>query len=334
MKKDIPPNKGRYRDAQFDLMKKIGATFKRQRKQKGMTQAQVIKLDTPDQICSLSTIRRIECGEIMPSTAVFIDLLLSLGTDPIQFACQAYDPDATEFGNQFDAIWDMFFEKRYHEASKKLNQLKANLTWDYCNPYVDQALLLCEAVTIKNIKHEYDKCISILHKALLLTEKTIWPEDSTINCTLIAERIFTLSEYQIINVLATTMYKLGQHNKSIELLNAVHASLLNRNINVEIRKKLMPYNCFNLSTTLYEEGAYQESLDFSEKGIKFCDEAKIFKIYGKLLFNAGYAHKHLKNESHSTAYFKKSRDFFNVQGDYANAEHVEKTVAEEFGITI
>jgi len=328
------PNGDFNQDAFNDYKVELGKALKQLRQKKGLTQMQLSKDCTLQAICSEKTLRRIENGETEPSPDVLRKLLAVLGVSLEQFAYKIFGSKMRAFSNEIDAIWDILFANNFHEARKRLEKLRISDFCDKHNPIVNQSLLLCDGIIEKNINHDYQKCIEILHGALSITAPQICLDDAGINCESLGKCAFTLIEYRVMNVIANTKIELKQISEGRNIFEAIHASLLNHEIDAELRKKLLPNNCFNLSNLSHDEGLHQESLNYSKKGVEFCEETKTLKIYGKLLYNMGRAFICLEDVSQATVYFKRSCSFFEMHNDNNNAIHVRTTVKKKYGICI
>jgi len=318
-----------------DYNNKAGATIKALREQKGLSQKNLIKHDVPtEQICSVRTLRRIEKGETTISLEILRKLLYALNVSEIEFADMLYGQDKYKFQNDFNEIWDLIFDEKYDKANDKLNTLKSKSYYDIDLPYVAQAMLLCKGILEKNTNTDYQKSYEVMHEALCKTLPSTPFKNGKISTEYISSHILTLNEYRIITVIANLLGHLDRKRFKIDILKATYTSLSNKEVDRELRKKLLPNVYYNLSNALIDERCYNDALNICIEALIFCKQYKLYKIYGEIIYNKAKSLLFLDDIVKATEIFRLSYNVFIAQGDDNKASFVKNTVLQKYNIRI
>lgn len=319
----------------MNLNENIGAVIRHIRKSKGLTQAELSKEGTRSHICTIRHLRKIERGQITPNAPVLNQLLAVLGVSLADFALMLYGEQMIVFNNEMEAVRNLFFEEEYALAEEKFEKLRQQDFFDTTNPIILQSVLLYEGMILKYRHKQHQACLEKLHEALRVTSSKIL-KNNVPNVSYIAKNPLSLNEYRILMMIVNAEEgieeEFGSTSGRIEILSAMCESLENVVMDSETRNKLLPAAYFNLSNTLLADGEFTKAMKVAEKGIALCQEAKVFRLFGKLLWNKGRAFFHLNDKIRAIEYFQKSHDSFILHGSTETAEYLRKSAAERYGV--
>ena len=310
---------------------KTGPTLKRIRKAKGITQVALSKEGTSNHICTIRHLRKIESGQIEPNAGMLCQLLAALGVSLPEFALQLFGEGMIQFENELEAVRNLFIEGQFDDAESRFDKLRDNEFFDSDNPRIVQSVLLIESMIMAFRHKEYQQCLKELYKALRITSQKI-VTGGGLHYEFIANNALTISEYRLLMLVGTVEEVLGNKTAQIGILRALIASLDNAKIDSETKGKLLPAIYFNLSNALLGESDFDGVLDATNRGIAISREAKVFRAFGRLLWNKGCAHFYLDDKIAALEYFNKSFSCFTLLGYTETAEHLRKTAAEKYGI--
>ncbi|MCL2285337.1 MAG: helix-turn-helix transcriptional regulator [Firmicutes bacterium] len=317
-----------------DNRKSIGAIIKSLRTQKQLSQKELCKSGTLDQICTVRHLMRIEKGTHSPYPEVLNRLLSVLGVNIAEFQALLYDNDLRQFNNDFEEIWSAGFVNNHQAYNSKLEELKDK---DYCNtsiPSITQALMLLEANAAFKVTQDHNVVLDMLYEALRITTSKVLSKDNIVNCQKVNEPNFTINEYRIIKLMAVVKAKLGQPEEAIEINEALIASLKRSSICYNTRNKLMATVYFNLSNNLLSKDRYDEAFGVIEEGIAFCEKAKEYKVIGELRYNKARFYYLTGDMEQAKIHFKESYDTFTTLMEHKNAEYVKLTAKNKYSIEI
>jgi len=324
-------------DAQDRYNKKAGEVIKQLRKQKGLSQGELVKSDNPSEsICSVKTLRRIEQGKTAPSIYELKRILVGLGVSIAEFEALVDGQDMLVFQNDFEEITELFFDKQFEEADKRLKLLKSQKYCDTNNPIIAQALLLGDGLQ-KYFYNDKNGALETYYVALCITAPSVVQEIRELKCKSIVNNTFALNEYRLINGILGIIWMQGggeQLNFAIEVYNITKKSILSSTVDSNTRCKLLPIIYYNLSECLIKGGYFKEGLTIVEEGIKFCRRVNTFRIFGYLLYNRARAQYWLGDKEDAIKGFKHAYDTFISFNHIKLAERTKKSVAEKYQIYV
>ena len=310
--------------------KAVGMVFESLRLQRKLSRRKLAELSGA---CSAKTIERIEKGMCALTDHVLTRALPYLGVFKHEFYNMVEGREIpTSFKNDFDEIWQLCFKRKFQDALANLETLKSK---DYCNtsnPKINQAILLCESLLEVNIHNNHNGCLYTLYNALRITSPLIISPDNEINYKQVSQHAYTLNEYRILNLIATSLDETNRRNPAIRILTAACKSLEAKKIDSEIRRKLLPTVYYNLSNFYINEGEHKKAFNICEKGIEFCKSENNHKIFAKLLYNRAKSLNSMGNKQEATNGFKHSHNTFLAHEDYENANLVKEIVAKKYQI--
>ena len=101
----------------------------------------------------------------------------------------------------------------------------------------------------------------------------------------IADYRLTADEISIMSSIASLVFRTGEHDKAIGIVEALIASRETSETTEEDREKVFPVLYANLSTMLGKAERYKEALKKSEEGLVLCKEYSNFRWVPNLLYN-------------------------------------------------
>jgi len=326
------------KDMQVPLDKSIGYAIRKFRKKKRMTQKQLTKSDDPSRrILSERTLGRIERGETPLSPKYLDEILQELGVSYAEFFSEVEGPDSTLFLNGFSEVWDLLFEKKHEEASKRLNELLLKSKVDLRKPHIAQALMLYNCrVEVESLPDnaDFDLYQEELSTSLCLTSPYAVADRNGLILAKVASNVFTLNEYRIMNIMAALNELRGDTNAAVGVYRAMKKSLKNKTLSSEIRNKLLPTVCYNLADSLTNQCEFGEAITTAETGLTHGKKVGNHKADGSLYYAMAKALQ-LNGELEKAAEnFGRSYASFKAQGREESAKKVKDFAADKYGVFI
>ncbi|MCL2398331.1 MAG: helix-turn-helix domain-containing protein [Defluviitaleaceae bacterium] len=314
---------------------KVGETIKQLRQQRSLSQRELTKCDTPSEtICSTKTLRRIEQGKVAPSIFEIKFFLSVFGVSMSEFESLVEGQDLLTFRNSFEEICNLLFDERYQEASRHLELLKEQKYCDPKNPQILQALLLCDGFFQRNLHKNLQASLDVLYSALRITVPSVISEDNRVKYGIISDRMFSLNEYRILNLIAIILIDLNQNYLATRIFKAMCKSLQNKKISSEIRNHFLPTTYYNLSDCFIDEKRYKEAFNVCEEGLEFCESIKNFKNFAKLLYNRAKSLYYMGDKESAAEGFKHSYSTFISLKRNEMASRVKTIVATKYQINL
>jgi|GEM_PF-3169565 len=267
-----------------------GPTLKKIRKSKGITQAELVNAETPQQICSLDHLRMIEKGERIPSSEILLKILTRLDVSYDGLMEIVYGQKHQAFMNKFAMVWDGLRECTYDELAKHISELKCDTLYDKNIPAAEQVILLLEGILHTMHINDKQRGLEIYIHALSLTNSCV-VKDNKLLFEKLDQCFYTLVEYRILSGIASCYDRLKDVNNALFVYSIIYNTLNHNNVEYAVKKKLLPAICRNYATALYKAEKNSESLMVSTRGIDFCNEVNELKEIGRLhSINALAAH--------------------------------------------
>ena len=311
--------------------KKFGETIRRLRQQKGLS-PKVFLESSVVPICSKRHLNRIETGESLPTVHTQNKLLAALRVTPLEFQYMLNGEDMLSFNNHFAEIWTLCNNNNYADAQKEFDELKKQ---DYCNinnPIIAQALLLLEGFFLVYVHKDIKVCLDKLYQALRLTRTNVLAKNNTPKCAVIAESIFTLNEYRILNLIAVALDESGQSKLITKMYKALCKSLNSKKIDSSISVKLLATIYYNLADALINENKYSEALEVCKEGISFCKNNSRFGRYAEILYCKAKVLICIGHIVSAESTFKKSYNVARDHGNEALASKIKSVIADKYNI--
>ena len=313
---------------------KIGLVLRDLRIERKMTQEDLYKFGTDDEIISKRHAARVENGTNDPQPEALYKLLEVLQVSLEEIEQRLYGGDKVLFDNDFAVLWEHGFSGRMDEFVYELEELKQK---DYCNqniPSIRQAILLCDSVVLTAKIGNHEASLFTLYEALQITRPKLLTKTNNIRYGNIHDAIFSIPEYRVLRQMAVVLDKLGNNVAAYNLEKAVISSLENENLNYGVRKKLLPAAYYNFSHSLIAGEEYNDAINIVEKALAFCDEAREYKLKADLIYVAAKANILLGNISIATLLFAESYNAYKILSGNKEAEGIKNQIKELYNIIL
>lgn len=293
------------------MMIQAGYAIKSERERKGITQEELC-----ENICSVSTLSRIEHGEKFPGRDRIISLLEKLGINT-DYVVEYETAEEMEFAKEEEKIRDGIIKKDYKEVRDACDELKKKYR---INPLRNQRLLIYECICIiynKDYSFESDTEVST-EKKILEAIKITYPD---YNEKSILRRMLTDTEVRAINLHACVKYRNGQLISAIRILNNLIDALDRANDITEFRNNLYPMLFCNLSKWYIKLERYMEAGDAIEKGINLCESTGRYRTLPLFICYRAYVKRcEGKTDDEVRNEYLKAYVLFNSMGQHSEAE--------------
>ncbi|WP_229677301.1 helix-turn-helix domain-containing protein [Psychrobacillus lasiicapitis] len=246
-------------------MKYLGLEISKLRTEMGMSQKELA-----NNICTQSTISRIEAGEVYPAIDTLLKIALKLQVPVEYFIEMLFHKDVLESER---LIKDIEFHLKEHNYKKiisiiKHNKIDSENIW--LNLYLEYLL---------DIAHYYlkiitpEECISSLKSILDFSNQT------TIQ--------FRFLHIKISNSIANIYAENGEIPKSLYYYNKILKEHFHKNYSDHKIYETLITVLFNKCNILYELKDYEEALETANLGIKKSKETSFFFLVGQFLYYKG-----------------------------------------------
>jgi transcriptional regulator with XRE-family HTH domain len=246
-------------------MKYLGLEISKLRAELGMSQKELAK-----NICTQSTISRIEAGEVYPAIDTLLKIAIKLQV-PIEYLIEMlFHKNVLESES---LIKDIEFHLKEHEYKKVIsiiekNKIIADNIW--LNFYLEQILLTAH-YKLKMISAA--ECIAGLKNILNFSNQT------TIQ--------FRFLHIKINNTIANVYSENGESHKSLYYYNKILKEHIHKNYSdYKIYETLITV-LFNKCKVLYEINDYDAALETANQGIKKSKETSFIFLVGQFLYYKG-----------------------------------------------
>lgn len=251
------------------------------RKNLNLTQKKVAELAYIDAV----TLRRIEKGKVIPKLETLELLSPIFKQDLISLLIQYRFDDYSVFYEVKNRIESKLDSGEPHNLQGELKGLK-NLLSSTKNTYykklIIQLILFTEAIILYN-NNSNNKALNRLIESIKVTtpDFNIYEYDSFVYSTM---------EIRILMNIAFVLNKLNHKEKYLKILKfCIKAT----NTDDEIYPKL----CHNLAGAYTRNKDYKKALEFSNMGIKCCQENRTFNGLGLLYYGKGIAEYRLDKKN-------------------------------------
>ena len=297
----------------------IGNILKEYRTRRNISQEELC-LD----LCAVSTLSRIECGERVPGRKLLEALFSKMGISrSVSITKVDFQRENLEF-----KINDMIA----HDDFKIFNLLEEYKNYsDQMTPLEEQFYIFFNTLANDYFNHDCEKALKNYETALKFSIKD-YKLGNIPNA-----RLLTKTELLILNNISRTQYFFGQKNEAIELMEFLRSYFEKGIMSEEEKAKNYPVILFNLENWYGLRGKN----DDYEKALKLCDIAIDTCIqYGKLslfpfhLFNKGYLLVKMGNISEGKDYLADSFTVLKRMKKYDDIEFGKKWLNENLEIRL
>lgn len=260
----------------------FGKHIKEIRESLELSQKEVAKATNIDD----STIRRIESGKVLPKLDTLEILSPIYKKDLVHLLLQYRFDDYSVFyetKNKIELKLENGEQNRLSGEYELLNILLSATKNPYCKNLIRQFILFLDAIILYKDNNN-NIALSKLIKAIKITT----PSFDLDNYNLF---VYSSMEIRILMNIAFILNKLNFDNKYIEIMEFCINSVC---IDDEIYPKL----CHNLSCAYIRNKDFQKALDFSNMGIKSCQENRNFNGLSILCYGKGVAEYRLNKEEY------------------------------------
>ncbi|MED3025597.1 MULTISPECIES: helix-turn-helix domain-containing protein [Bacillus cereus group] len=239
----------------------LGITIKELRMKKNISQSELC-----DGICSQSQISKIEKGIIYPSSILLYQLSERLGVDPNNIFALTQNKKLKYVQNVKHVMMDCAKQKQYKELYEIVKKEKNENNFQSRED--KQFLLWYEAIAIYRVNNTTKLALTLLNTALKLTI-------TNVDC--LSER-----EIDIMQSIAILYAENKEYEKSINILKRclTNFNKLDFPRDKEIKLKVF----FNLTKCLNLMDQYEESIRYSDKGIKMAINLNTLYLLGELYY--------------------------------------------------
>jgi len=246
-------------------MKYLGLEISTLRAEMGMSQKELAK-----DICTQSTISRIEAGEVYPAIDTLLKIALKLQVPVEYFIEMLFHKNVLESEKIIKEIEFQLKEHNYQKVISFINKNKVDKDNIWLNFYLDHILITAH-FKLKMITP--DECISKLKSMLNYSNQT------TIQ--------FRFLHIKINNSIANVYGELGEVQKSLFYYNKILKEHIHKNYNDYNIYETLITVIFNKCKTLYDIHDYDLALETANLGIQKAKESSFFFFTGQFLYYKG-----------------------------------------------
>ncbi|MBC8591175.1 helix-turn-helix domain-containing protein [Wansuia hejianensis] len=258
----------------------FGKKLEKMRKSLNLTQKEISELTYIDSV----TIRRIEKGKVIPKLDT-LEILSPVFKEDLTLLLLQYRFDDYsvfyEIKNRIESKLDGGELHSLNRELKELNNLLSSTKNTYYKNLITQLILLTEGIVL--YKDNNDKSMDKLIKAIRITTSNFNLDDYD-------SFVYSSMEIRILMNIAFILNKLNHKGKYIEIMEFCINSV---DSNDEVYSKV----CHNLAGAYRRNKDFEKALEYSNMGIKSCQENRNLNGLNLLYYGKGIAEYKLnKNE--------------------------------------
>ncbi|WP_255367783.1 helix-turn-helix domain-containing protein [Psychrobacillus sp. OK032] len=246
-------------------MKYLGLEISKLRAELGMSQNELAK-----NICTQSTISRIEAGEVYPAIDTLLKIALKLQVPIEYFIEMLFHKNVLESETLIKNIESHIKEHNYKKVISIINKNEIAKENIWLNFYLEYMLHIAQ-YSLKIISP--DACISNLKKILNYSNQT------TIQ--------FRFLHIKINNSIANVYGENGESEKCLYHYNKILKEHMHKNYNDHKIFETLITVLFNKCKILYELQDYEAALETANQGIQKSKESSFFFLVGQFLYYKG-----------------------------------------------
>ena len=246
-------------------MKYLGLEISKLRAEMGLSQKELAK-----DICTQSTISRIEAGEVYPAIDTLLKIALKLQVPVEYFIEMLFHKNVLESEK---LIKDIEFHLKEHDFNKVISIINANISDKdnlWLNFYLEHILITAQ-YKLNIISAE--ECISRLKDILNFSNQT------TIQ--------FRFLHIKINNTIANVFGEQGDSQKCLYHYNKILKEHINKNYNDNKIYETLIIVLFNKCKILYDTNEIDLALETANLGIQKAKESSSFFFTGQFLYYKG-----------------------------------------------
>lgn len=247
-----------------------------------LTQKEVAELANIDAV----TLRRIEKGKVIPKIDTLEILSPIFKEDLISLLLKYRFDDYSvfyEIKNRIESKSDSGEFHTFNSEFEELNILLSSTKDMYYKNLIRQLILLAEAIVLYK-DNDNNKALNILVEAIkITTPKFVLNNYNSF--------VYSPMEIRILMNIAFVLNKLNHEETYLEIMEfCINA--------VDTDDEIYPKLCHNLAGAYTRNKDFQKALDFSNRGIKFCQENRNFNGLSLLYYGKGISEYRLNKEEY------------------------------------
>ncbi|WP_246096816.1 helix-turn-helix domain-containing protein [Psychrobacillus soli] len=243
-------------------MKYLGSEISKLRAELGMSQNELAK-----NICTQSTISRIEAGEVYPAIDTLLKIALKLQVPVEYFIEMLFHKNVLESERLIKEIEFHLKEHNYNKVILIIKQNKTDTNNNWLNLYLEHILQITR-YNLKIITSE--ECISELKSIVNFSNQT------TIQ--------FRFLHIKIYNTIANVYGENGESQKSLYYYNKILKEHMHKNYTDHKIYETLITVLFNKCKTLYDIQDFDAALETANKGIQKSKETSYVFLVGKFFY--------------------------------------------------
>lgn len=268
----------------FYNLELFGKRFKDIRKALGLSQKDVAEITTIDD----KTIRRIENGKVLPKLDT-LEILSSTYKEDLASLLIEYRIDDYsiyhEISNKIEFKLDNGEQHTLHTEFRELIMLLSLTTNPYYKKLINQLILFTDAAIIYEKDNNNNNIVlNKLIQAMKITTPAFDLQDYV-------SYVYSSMEIRILMNMAFALNRLNDKEKYMEIMEFCANS-------VDSDNDIYPKLCHNLASAYIRGKNYQTALEFSNLGIKSCQENRNFNGLNILYYGKGVAEYRLGHEEY------------------------------------
>lgn len=296
-----------------------GKILQKRRGEMGITQAQLC-----DGLCDVSTLARIERGEVAPNNYLCQALFQRVGIDPTNYYINATSRDEIELESLFNAVHTALLRNDFELAEQNLNTIFNDYGSFLEKPIIMQRYLHYKTSVFRGQGKPTSERIPLILQALSISFKDFSIER-------IRERPLTYVEIALLNGLAIANESDGQRDTAIKIYYEIKSSIERFSAHGLDKPKGYCMTLSNLSSKLGLSGRYAEAEEVCDIGIAHARSENQMTMLPTLLFNKACCLFFLNKDPEYKELVQQAFWMAKAQGDKRTAEEIKCYSAKELG---
>lgn len=280
-------------------------------------------------ICSIRQLSRIENGNSNPSLYILHNISKKLNID-LQKYYRIYFSSKSFIAHDFKSKLTILISNADLQELRELISKIENMD-EFKEDENRQYILYGKAICNTHIDKDYHQSIEYCIEGLGI-------EDPDFSIDLIKSKLYSKIGLTILNLLASNYNRIGEKQKSFDIIESIFLVLDNHISNVSLNmygsldfeKKLYQSTAYNLSVLYMNKLDYNKSLEYVDKGIVFSKNENYMRFFpellaqkSRLLFKMGF-----KDDSYSS--FQDCLGFYRVCRKEEDIKKLEKEIEDTF----
>ena len=325
-----------------DRKKEIGAAVRKFRKEKGLSQKQLIYARGEKYpVLSENALIAIEKGKTLPKQET-LDIVLSILDKTMSDLLEEIDREAkVSFNNAIENISLLVSNHKYSEANILLMSLKEDeIVYNKVDPANRQIVGFYEGVFAYKLHKDPTQALKILKEELAIRRPAVFSKKKKeldidrIDNDKLAKESLSFIDYRMLSSISNIKFDIGLYDESVEILYSVIKSLNTKLVAKSVKDNMLNMIYFNLSNNLKKLKRYSEALEVCDLGIVLCKVIKTTKTLGELYSNKGEIYGYLKDIEKAHHFYKLSCDQFIRDDEPEKLEITRNGALEVHGISV